>query len=143
MGETLNGLVLLTFIEQTDEPIHLLLESFHSRGGGIFKRRKEAPSVNDRLSEVSNMPTKEQKPLLGTKGTRQGPQTLADLSTPLLIWVSYTKERNTGHRHPLRGDQQVSSGFTNMNASQLCGYTPYWKEERERREFLKGEDYKG
>lgn len=89
------------------------------------------------------MPTKEQKPLLGTKGTRQGPQTLADLSTPLLIWVSYTKERNTGHRHPLRGDQQVFGGFTNMNASQLCGYTPYWKEERERREFLKGEDYKG
>lgn len=43
--------------------------------------------MNDRLSEVSNMPTKEQKPLLGTKGARQGPQTLTDLSTPLLIGV--------------------------------------------------------
>lgn len=64
------------------------------------------------------MPTKEQKPLLGTKGARQGPQTLADLSTPLLIGISYTKEHNTGHRHPLRGDQQGSGGFTNMDASQ-------------------------
>lgn len=51
------------------------------------------------------MPTKEQKPLRGTKGTRQGPQTLADVSIPLLIWVSYTKERNT--------DTDIRSEMTN------------------------------
>ena len=99
--------------------------------------------MNDRLSEVSNMPTKEQKPLLGTKGARQGPQTLTDLSTSLLIGVHI--QRNVVLDTDIRSEVTTGIRWVYQYGCfpMLCGYTPYWKEERESREFLKGEDYKG